>query len=327
MLVAGIVKDPEPVADPSAAGAMAATLPVQVVSGHVAAASASRWRGIALMAAGGLLFSLMGAMAKAASDTLPTFELVLFRSVVTWIVIELVRRQARVPLEFHGVPILLSRSIAGFIGVASYFYALRYIPLGDAVLLNNASPVLTTLGAVLLLGERMTVTKGVALAASMAGVWLLVGVHSTGMAAQGAWVGAASAVASAWALVSLKLATRRNRSLIVVWCLAAMCTLGSLPFYDSTWILPDTAREWALVTGTGATAAGAQLLMTMGYRLLDASEASIYSYLNPVFAGLMGVLWFGDVPALATWLGGALIVVAGGAVAWSERNRTATIAA
>jgi len=74
-------------------------------------------------------------------------------------------------------------------------------------------------------------------------------------------------------------------------------------------------RESVLLVGTGVAAAMAQLLMTMGYRLLEASTAAIYSYMNPVFAVVMSALVFGDKPTYSTWLGGALIIGAGAGVA------------
>ena len=278
-----------------------------------------RGRGFALMAAGGLVFASMGALAKLASPSVPTFELVAARSAVAWVVVEIVRRQARVPLVFHDRGALLLRSLAGFIAVASYFYALRYIPLGDAVLLNNASPVLTSIGAVWLLGERMTVAKVVAMLASMVGVWLLVQHRTGAMESRGALVGAFSALVSAVALVSLKVATRRNRSIIVVWSLSGLSTLFSLTLLDRDWLWPD-GREGLLLLGTGIAASVAQLLMTAGYRLLDASEASVYSYLTPVFAVVLSAVVFRDLPTPSSVAGGALIVASGAGVAWFSRQ-------
>lgn len=289
----------------------------------------TNWRGVGFILAGGILFAAMGAMAKQESHAVPTFQLVCVRSLVTLLVVDLVRRRSRVPLVFHDKWMLFSRSLAGFIAIGAYFYALRSIPLGDAVLLNNASPALTSLGAVLLLGERMTVEKGVGMVLSTLGVWLLVRHRLGTLEGEGAVVGALSAVFSAWALVSLKVATRRNRSVIVVWALAAMCSLGSLftiPF-DAPWTLPGGVDNLLLV-GTGVSAAFAQLLMTSGYRLLDASDASIYSYFNPLVAVLTGILLFGDQPGPATWLGGTLIMGSGMLVAltdrlpWNNRRKT-----
>jgi drug/metabolite transporter (DMT)-like permease len=278
------------------------------------------WRGILFIVLGGVLFSVMGAMAKQESHAVPTFELVAARSAVTLLVVDWVRRRSQVPLAFFDKPILFSRSFAGFIAIGAYFFALRTIPLGDAVLLNNASPALTALGAVLLLHERMTLEKAIAMVGSSIGVWLLVRGRLGTLQAQGAIIGALSALFSAWALVSLKVATRKNRSVIVVWCLAAMCTVGSLftiPF-DSPWTIPGPF-DALLLLGTGVSAAFAQLLMTSGYRLLDASDASIYSYINPVFAILMGIAVFGDTPTWGTWTGGSLILGSGLLVALSDR--------
>jgi drug/metabolite transporter (DMT)-like permease len=275
---------------------------------------------VLLIAFGGLFFAMMGAMAKAASGSIPTIELVAARFVVTLAVIELVRRRSHAPLAFYQLPMLLSRSIAGFFGIACYFYALQYISLGDAVLLNNASPVLTSLGAVWLLGERMTATKAIALLASIGGVWFLVHDKTGVLASRGALVGALSAVASAWALVSLKIATRQNRSVMVVWSLAAVgCVISAaVGLWQRNWIVPGPRDAW-LMLGTGALSAVAQLAMTMGYRLLDASEAAIYSYATPLFAVLLEAVWFARAPSPWTLAGGTLIIGAGAGVAWTQR--------
>ncbi len=281
-----------------------------------------RGKGIALIAAGALLFAAMGAMAKGASASIPTAELVAARSLVTLLAMELLRRRIGAPLRFVRVPYLLSRTIAGFIGIVCYFHALRFIPLGEAVLLNNMSPVLTSFAAVWLLGERLTTWKLAALAVSMLGLWLLVGARDLGtVQGQGALLGAASAVAGAWAMISLKKAAVGNRSVMIVWALAAVSFLGSVALADHSWLWPDS-REGALLVGTGIAAAGAQLLYTSGYRLLEASEASVYAFLTPVFATVTGGLVFGEWPQGHGLWGGLLILGAGVASAWRQtRNR------
>ncbi len=281
-----------------------------------------RRRGIALMVAGAGLYALMGAQAKAASPNIPTFELVAARSAVTLVVIEILRRRMQVPLQFDQWGHVASRSIGGFVAIACYFDALRYIPLGEAVLLNNLSPVLTALLAVWFLGERMTWFRASATAVSAFGMWLLVGGRSLdSLQGRGALLGMASAVASAWALISLKKASKANRSLLIVWALAATCTVGSLAMADGSWLVPSPQAAGLLV-GTGVTAAAAQLVTTSGYRLLDASEGSVFGFLTPLFATLLGGMLFGEWPGLRGIGGGALILSAGIALAlWGSRPR------
>lgn len=287
-----------------------------------ASARATGWHGIALLAASSLLYATMAGLAKVATRTVPLFELVLIRSLVTLSVMEMLRRRMAVPLVFHRPWLVVSRSVAGFVAICAYFYALAHIPMGDAVLLNNASPALTSVGAVWLLRERMTRAKALALPAAFAGVWMLVH-HQTGpLELRGALVGAGSAVATAWALVSLKAASRHNRSVMLVWSLAVTCALGAGVLAPFDWIWPNPT-EWALAVGVGMASSGAQLLMTSGYRRLDASEASIYTFLTPVLALVVGWTVFDDVPRPLTFLGGALIIGAGLSLAWSQRRQWA----
>jgi len=275
-----------------------------------------RRRGIALMVSGAALYALMGAQAKAASPNIPTMELVAARSLVTLLVIEALRQRMAVPLRFEQWRHVASRSIGGFVAIVCYFDALRYIALGEAVLLNNLSPVLTALLAVWFLGERMTWFRAGATAVSIVGMWLLVGGRSVdSMQGRGALLGAASAVASAWALISLKQASRANRSILIVWALAATCTVGSLAMADASWSLPSP-RAAGLLVGTGVTAAAAQLVTTSGYRLLDASEGSVFGFLTPLFATLLGGALFGEWPGPRGLAGGGLILAAGVALAW-----------
>ena len=181
-----------------------------------------------------------------------------------------------ISLRFAQRPALVSRSVAGAISVFLYFFALRSIPLSHAVLLNNTSPVLTALGAVLVLGERPSWLKAACLMVSMAGVWLLLQTDGGGPIGIGTWAAAASAVTAAWALVSLKVATRENRSVIVVWSLAAVGTVASAVagLAQGDWVQPDW-RDACLMAGTGVLSGAAQLLATAGYRAMDASEAAV----------------------------------------------------
>lgn len=284
----------------------------------------SRGRGAALLIAGALTFAVMGAMAKGASAKIPTFELVAARSGITLLAMEILRRRLGAPLRFYDWPIMASRTLAGFVAIACYFHALRFIPLGEAVLLNNMSPVLTAVAAVWLLGERMTWLRAAAVAAGAAGAWLLLGGRPLGsLQGQGALLGAASAVASCWAMISLKKASKRNRSLLIVWALAATSLLGSLLMADSAWLVPDGRELW-LLAGTGLTAAAAQLLFTSGYRLMDAGEASVFGFLTPLFSMTLGGLLFGEWPGMRALGGGALIVAAGAALAvWGHGHDTA----
>jgi drug/metabolite transporter (DMT)-like permease len=277
-----------------------------------------RRQGVALVLLAAVLFTVMGTLAKFASAQVPTMQLVAARSAVTWLAVELLRRRMGVPLVFHRKGALALRSAGGFVAISAYFHALRSIPLGDAVMINHSSPVLISVGAVFVLGERMTAVRAGGLAAALVGVWLLVDVGTGGLAREGALAAVVSAVASAFAVLALKVASHENRAVIIVWCFGAVSTLGALASIDSAWVTPD-ARETALLIGTGLAGAAAQLVSTSAMRRLDASEAVVFGYAAPLLAVVAGITVFGDRPGATTWLGGALIVASGVGVAWLGR--------
>ena len=51
--------------------------------------------------------------------------------------------------------------------------------------------------------------------------------------------------------------------------------------------------------------------MTSGYRRLEASEASVYSFLTPLFSILLGMALFSERPGWRAGVGGLLILSAG----------------
>ncbi|MCL0190482.1 EamA family transporter, partial [Klebsiella pneumoniae] len=85
-------------------------------------------------------FSVMNALVKEASATLPAAEIVFFRSAIGTLLIYLLMRQAGVALSRQGVPMLLVRGVMGALYLVCYFYAIAHIPLADASILAHMSP-------------------------------------------------------------------------------------------------------------------------------------------------------------------------------------------
>jgi drug/metabolite transporter (DMT)-like permease len=78
--------------------------------------------------------------------------------------------------------------------------------------------------------------------------------------------------------------------------------------------------------GIGVAAQLGQLAMTQGLRLEPAGRATALSYLQVVFAALLGALFFGERPGLATAAGAALILAAS-LVAIRDGRRSAALLA
>ena len=78
---------------------------------------------------------------------------------------------------------------------------------------------------------------------------------------------------------------------------------------------------WPALLGLGALAMIAHLLLTHALRLASAATLAPFTYLNIVFAGLVGWMLFEQVPDLPAMLGMAIIIASGCGLALASRTQ------
>ncbi|MBL8833747.1 MAG: DMT family transporter, partial [Rhodospirillales bacterium] len=76
------------------------------------------------------------------------------------------------------------------------------------------------------------------------------------------------------------------------------------------WEWPD-ATGWFLLVVGGVMGAGAHIFVVRALALAPASELQPYNYFMLVFATVLGVVIYGDVPGFWTWVGAAIVVACG----------------
>ena len=95
-----------------------------------------------------------------------------------------------------------------------------------------------------------------------------------------------------------------------------MLGLTTLPF---GWIMPDTTTAMLLV-GSGILGGVAQILLTSAYRLADASLVAPFEYVSMLLAIAIGWYVFAEAPTPVVLIGAALVIGAGIAIIWRERQ-------
>jgi drug/metabolite transporter (DMT)-like permease len=281
--------------------------------------------GIRYMVGAAFGFSLMSLFVKIAGARLPTAEVVLARGVVILSVTSLLLRRAGIRPWGRRRGLLLLRGLFGFSAVACFYYAIAHIPLADATVIQYTNPVWTALLAAAVLDERLRRVEVVGTAASLGGVLLvarpsfLFGAESAHLDPIVAGIALAGAILSAAAYVCVRKLGESDETLVIVFYFALVSTVGSLPIAATEAVWP-TPHEWLALLGVGVTAQAAQILMTHGLKRERAGRAMAVGYLQIVFAGLWGVLFFSEVPGPWSYAGAALVV----AGTWmTGRRRTA----
>jgi DME family drug/metabolite transporter len=199
----------------------------------------------------------------------------------------------------------------------TYFSAVTLTGIAvTALIAICGAPLLITVLATLLLGERLTGRVASALVLGVAGTGLLILGPRTSADLSARFV----------AGVALAVGASVSYALYVVLAKASLARTGALPLTAVTFAaaalllspllaIPDAGRQiavgwpWMLYLGAVATA-GAYAAYTAGLREVPASVAGIASLAEPLTATLLGVGLFGERLGAAGVLGGLLLLSA-----------------
>ena len=85
------------------------------------------------------------------------------------------------------------------------------------------------------------------------------------------------------------------------------------------WVMPTASVALMLVLA-GLLGGIGQILLTSSYRLAEASLIAPFEYTSMLLALLVGYFVFGEVPTPTVLIGAAIIIAAGVAIIWRERQ-------
>ncbi|KMW59708.1 putative membrane protein [Candidatus Rhodobacter oscarellae] len=281
-------------------------------------------RGILLMVTAISLFSIMGALVKAA-DRIPAGEIVFFRAfcalpvLVVWLALRGGLREGLRVQSWRGHAV---RAIAGSCAMGLGFYGIKLIPLPEATAIRFVTPILVVVFAALILGEVIRRFRVTAVLVGLVGVMIIIWPRLDLELGDAAFLGASATLVSAglaaFAQVILKgMAGKESTTAIVFYFLGTASTLSllSLPF---GWVWP-VGVEWVWLVGAGLFGGLGQLFVTASYKHADAGTLAPFTYVGMIWALGLGYVFFGEVPTLAMLGGAALVIASGIAIVLRER--------
>jgi drug/metabolite transporter (DMT)-like permease len=273
------------------------------------------------MVLGGLMFSLLNALARELTLQLDVYQSQFLRYLFGLVVIlPWVWRdgwRAYMPVNMAGQ---FWRGGVHTLGLILWFTALPQIPLADMTAIGFTGPIFIMLGAAWFLGEPMRQDRWIAALIGFAGVLVVVVPKMSG---NGGWynlVMLASAPVFAASFLITKALTRYEKPGVIVLWQAITVSLLSLPMALPHWQMP-TPMQWLGFAVTGVLGTLAHYCLTRAFVLADISATQSLRFLDLVWASLLGWLVFGDVPSQSTWLGASVILCATVWIARREGKR------
>lgn len=265
------------------------------------AVRAAAWMTVAIVS-----FLGMAVAIRDLADTMSTFEILFFRSLIcVLIVTPLLLRRGGHGLHTARLRLHVARNLIHFGGQYGWALGVTLLPLAQVFALEFTTPIWALLLAVLVLGERLTVARLVAVVGGFIGV-LIVLRPDAGMIQPAALIILAAALCFAASVIMVKALTRTDAALTIVFYMSLLqLPMGLLPALP-IWAPPTWADIPALlVVGVGALAAHYALARALA--IADASVIFPIDFLRLPAVAVMGYLWYGE--ALDAWIfvGAALI--------------------
>jgi drug/metabolite transporter (DMT)-like permease len=281
-------------------------------------------RGITLMVLAMSAFIVNDALVKVVSESLPAGQLIVVRGLMASAIVLLILRLSSGPMRLRalGNRWVLARAAADAAATVSYLVSLFHLPIANATAINMATPLMITLMAALVLGERVGARRWLLIGAGFAGVLLVVQPGPEGFNVWG-WLCVGSTVLNALRdLITRRLpadapsGTVALASALAVTSLAAVLALVQVmgladPSTTSGGWVPVTAANLALLAVAAVFLAAAYRLTVAATRTGELSVVAPFRYSALLLAVLLGWLVWGDVPNATAWAGIALIIAAG----------------
>ena len=282
--------------------------------------------GILLRILSGLLFTGMLVCIKAVSDEVPVGQSVFFRSLFALlpIVIFLVIRRefpgglaTRRPLG-HAL-----RSGLGAAAMFASFAAVALLPVAEATLLAQLTPVFMAVGGVLLLGEKFSFFRAGAIVLALAGMAVLVlpGLNASSESGQmtGYALGALSALLTAGALLTVRRISRTETAASIAFYFILVSALAGLATLPLGWAALDP-KAFGLLVLSGLFGGAAHIAMTLALRYAEASRLAPFEYIALIWPVAADWVLFG-IPVSSSFLLALPLMLSGVALAALEGRR------
>ncbi len=183
------------------------------------------------------------------------------------------------------------------------FFSVGQLPIPEAMAVQYTRPIFITALAALVLREEIGVRRWIATLVGLVGALLIIG--PTFSSWQGACLaGVAGAAVNAAAMVATKVLERRDSPITVMAYLNLVSVVFSVPGAFQPWPIATTWPFVVIIFVLGPTSLYLGLL---AIRAADMSVLAPYDYSRLLFAVVVALVAFGEVPNMTAFLGATIV--------------------
>jgi len=267
-------------------------------------------RGILQLVASGFFLSTAG-IALRLVEQADGWQILFYRSLalsITILLILVFQKRSRFFDEFRGLG-WNDCLLAVFLGTGfvAYVFALLYNTVANALFIFSCAPFVAGFLGWILLGERVATRTWFAIGVAMAGLAVMVGSELAVSHYLGTLLALWIPIAYAASIIAVRRSKRDN--MLVALCLAGLVAGGLSAFFVTDYALTPRDLIISLYLGVFQVGVGFTLVV-LGSRYVPAAQVGLLALVEPVLAPVWAWMGVGEVPGLATIVGGTIIFLA-----------------
>ncbi|MGL4791652.1 MAG: DMT family transporter [Anaerotignaceae bacterium] len=270
----------------------------------------NKTKGIMYIVIAAFFFALMNTFVKLAGDV-PFIQKSFFRNLIAFFIAVYVLSKSQEKFIFNksNLPYLIIRSGLGTLGVFCNYYAIERLILADASMLGKLAPFFAIIFSFFILKEKVKSIEVISICVAFIGSLFII--KPTMMSISDAFpaiIGAAGAAFAGGAYTFVRfLGNRGERGPFVIFFFSGFSCLCALPFIVFNYY-PMSFAQLSYLILAGVSASVAQFAVTNAYFNAPAKEISIFDYTQVIFAAVMGLIIYGQLPDMYSFIGYTIII-------------------
>ena len=273
--------------------------------------------GIFWMVITGLLFVSVTAVVKFLGTSMPSSQAAFLRYVLGMVLlVPLFPKLIRISFSYGILKIFVVRGFLHAFGVLFWFYAMARIPLADVTAINYLSPIFVTIGAAIFLKENMSFRRIIAIGIAFIGALIILrpGFQSIDI---GHIAMLAASLVFAGSYLLAKRASLLASPAIVVAMLSIIVPIVLAPFAYLDWV-PPSNKELLILFLVAVLATSGHYTMTLALREAPITITQPVTFLQLVWAVLLGYFIFSEAMDIWVVFGAIIIILSTTFINWRE---------
>ena len=274
---------------------------------------------ISFMILGMFFLSINDVTVKWLSKEYPIWEIVFFRAISGIIIsIGLVMRFGIATLKTKKPIAHTIRALSAVACVVFYFFGLKFLLVSESSALAHTAPIIATVLAVPILGEKLGMRRFFAVIFGFTGVIIILQ-PGTDLFKIESLLPIISAVFMAFSYLSLRFIMKTDSSISIIFYYSFALLVTTIIFFPSDFIFPSLINLIPLFS-LGIMGSLGHYFMSQAAKRADTAVITPFEYTAFLWAIILAYVFLGEIPNKTIIFGGILIVMSGIYIIYREKN-------